>query len=128
MTIFTHCCVGANDLDASKGFYDATLGGLGIKNLGAMGDQAYVYGKDAPQFLLVKPANGEPANIGNGFTLGFAAESRAQVRAFHEAGIANGGTDEGAPGPRSITPTAYGAYLRDPVGNKICAFCFVDGE
>ncbi len=37
---------------------------------------------------------------------------------------ANGGTDEGQPGPRDVTPDAYGAYLLDPDGNKICAFSY----
>ncbi|HKX23461.1 MAG TPA: VOC family protein [Rhizorhapis sp.] len=128
MAIFTHCCVGANDLEASKAFYDAALAGLGIKNLGQMSENSALYGKDAPELIVLKPANGEPACIGNGFTLGFAAETRAQVRAFYEAGLANGGTDDGEPGPRAFHPTAYGAYLRDPVGNKICAYCFADGE
>ena len=54
----------------------------------------------------------------------FVAPSRDAVHKFHEAGIANGGTDEGLPGPRTFTPTAYAAYLRDPCGNKICAYCF----
>ena len=128
MAIFTHCVLGANDLGASKKFYDAALNTLGIENLGPMGENAILYGKGAPEFMIVRPANGEPACVGNGFTLGFAAATRAQVRAFHEAGLANGGTDEGAPGPRAFTPTAYASYLRDPVGNKICAYCFADGE
>ena len=52
-----------------------------------------------------------------------AAPDKAAVDAFHAAGIANGGTDEGAPGNRAGAPgNPYGAYLRDPVGNKICAF------
>lgn len=128
MSIFTHAVLGANDLEKSRSFYDASLGALGISNLGKMGENAYLYGKASPAFLITKPANGEPACLANGGTLGFAAESRAQVRAFYEAGLANGGKDEGAPGPRAFTPTAYAAYLRDPVGNKICAYCFADGE
>ncbi len=128
MAIFTHACLGARDLGASKAFYDSTLAALGISNLGAMGENAFLYGKGAPELLVLKPANGESATHANGGTLGFAAESRAQVRAFHAAGLANGGADEGAPGPRAFTPTAYAAYLRDPVGNKICAYCFADGE
>lgn len=126
MGIFTHACVGANDLNASKAFYDAALGSLGISNMGPMGQNAILYGKGSPEFLVLKPANGEPACVGNGGTLGFAAETRAQVHAFHEAGLANGGVDEGQPGPRTSAPTAYAAYLRDPVGNKICAYCFAD--
>ncbi|MEP7350282.1 MAG: VOC family protein [Sphingorhabdus sp.] len=128
MAIFTHVCLGALDLNQSKGFYDAALGTLDINNLGPLGENGFLYGKEAPEFLVLKPANGEPATFANGGTLGFAAESRAQVRAFHEAGLANGGVDEGEPGPRAFTPTAYAAYLRDPAGNKICAYCFADGE
>ncbi|MBV2146868.1 VOC family protein [Sphingobium sp. AS12] len=128
MAIFTHVCLGALDLPASKAFYDAALGKLGIANLGPMGDAAFLYGKDSPEFIVLKPANGAPATYANGGTLGFLAENRAQVRAFHEAGLAQGGVDEGEPGPRAFTPTAYAAYLRDPAGNKVCAYCFADGE
>jgi hypothetical protein len=54
----------------------------------------------------------------------FQAPTQAMVRTLHQAGIAAGGTDEGAPGIRAgAGPNAYGAYLRDPTGNKICAFC-----
>ncbi|HKX35157.1 MAG TPA: VOC family protein, partial [Rhizorhapis sp.] len=71
-----------------------------------------------------KPANGEPASFANGGTIGFAAPDKDAVDAFHAAGIANGGTCEGEPGLRPQAPgRAYGAYLRDPDGNKICAFC-----
>lgn len=128
MAIFTHVCLGAVDMPASKAFYDATLSALGIQNLGSMGEGAVLYGQSSPEFLLLSPANGAPATHANGGTLGFAASTRAQVRAFHEAGLANGGTCEGEPGPRAFAPTAYGAYLRDPTGNKICAYCHADGE
>jgi catechol 2,3-dioxygenase-like lactoylglutathione lyase family enzyme len=124
MAIFTHCCLGANDVAQSRKFYDAALGALGIKNLGPMGDNAFLYGVGSPEFLVTKPRDGSPATGANGGTLGFAAPTRAAVHAFYEAGLANGGTDEGAPGPRAFTPTAYAAYLRDPSGNKICAYCF----
>ena len=49
---------------------------------------------------------------------------RQSVDAFHAAGLAAGGTDEGAAGPRSHLPGAYAAYLRDPAGNKVCAYTF----
>jgi catechol 2,3-dioxygenase-like lactoylglutathione lyase family enzyme len=124
MAIFTHVVLGTNDVEKSRKFYDATLGALGIKNLGAFGDKAFLYGKDAPEFLITKPANGQAACHANGGTVGFAAPSRDAVHKFHAAGLANGGTDEGQPGPRTFTPTAYAAYLRDPCGNKICAYCF----
>ncbi len=124
MAIFTHVVLGANDVAKSRKFYDAALGALGINNLGPFGDKAFLYGKDAPEFLITKPANGQPACHANGGTLGFVAPTRDAVHKFHAAGLANGGTDEGQPGPRTFTPTAYAAYLRDPDGNKICAYCF----
>ena len=77
-----------------------------------------------PAFLVLKPGNGE-APSGNGVTLGFAAATPAQVDAFHAAGLAAGGTCEGAPGARSHLPGAYAAYLRDPAGNKVCSYTFV---
>ena len=128
MAIFTHVVLGANDVAKSRQFYDAALAPLGVKNLGPMGDNAFLYGAKDPEFLITKPRDGKPANGANGGTLGFAAPTRAAVRAFHAAALGNGGTDEGAPGPRTFTPTAYAAYARDPAGNKICAYCFAAGE
>ena len=77
----------------------------------------------AGALMVTRPANGEPHTMSNGFTQGFAAKTFAEVDAFHAAGLANGGTCEGPPGVRENAPgKAYGAYLRDPDGNKICAF------
>jgi catechol 2,3-dioxygenase-like lactoylglutathione lyase family enzyme len=128
MAIFTHVCLGTNDLAKAGKFYDAALSPLGVKNLGPLGETATMYGAEAPEFVILKPKNGQPACHANGGTLGFKAPSRESVRQFHAAGLANGGSDEGEPGPRTFTPTAYAAYLRDPDGNKICAYCFNDGE
>ncbi|MDR2216628.1 MAG: VOC family protein [Nevskiaceae bacterium] len=125
MAIFTHVVVGTNDLAKARQFYDAALGALGVKFIAPMGDHGLLYGADHPEFLVTKPANGKPASFANGGTIGFAAPSRAAVHEFHKAGLANGGTDEGEPGPRSFAPTAYAAYLRDPDGNKICTYCFL---
>jgi catechol 2,3-dioxygenase-like lactoylglutathione lyase family enzyme len=124
MAIFTHVVLGANELEKSVKFYDAALAALGIKNLGPMGENGVLYGVDGPEFLVTKPANGQAACHANGGTVGFAAATRDAVHKFHEAGVANGGTDEGQPGPRAFAPTAYAAYLRDPCGNKICTYCF----
>jgi len=84
-----------------------------------------LYGKEKPAFIIAKPGNGDAASS-NGGTIGFAAASTADVDAFHAAGLANGGSDEGAPGPRSHLPGAYAAYLRDPAGNKICSYTFTE--
>lgn len=54
----------------------------------------------------------------------FEAQTRAQVDDFYAIAMANGGSDEGAPGLRpQYSPDYYGAYIRDPDGNKICCVC-----
>ncbi|WP_447725828.1 VOC family protein [Sphingomonas koreensis] len=122
--VFSHTTLGATDLDASVAFYDAALAPLGVNNLGPFGEGVMLYGKDKPALLVLRPGNGE-APSSNGVTVGFAAATQADVDAFHAAGLAAGGTDEGAAGPRGHLPGAYAAYLRDPAGNKICAYTFV---
>lgn len=122
--MFTHICIAAQDLNAAKTFYDAVLTPLGIQSVGPISERSCLYKTDVGNLLVMMPANGEPATPSNGGTIGFAGADKEAVDAFHAAGIANGGTDEGAPGIRAgAGPNAYGAYLRDPTGNKICAFC-----
>jgi catechol 2,3-dioxygenase-like lactoylglutathione lyase family enzyme len=121
--MFTHIMVGSNDLEKAAAFYDAALGALGHKNLMPAGAARLAYRGPHGAFLVGAPANGAAATHANGGTIGFAAKDRAEVDAFHAAGLANGGTDDGAPGIRMGTGRPmYGAYLRDADGNKICAF------
>ena len=123
MPLFTHILVGANDMEKSGKFYDAALGGLGLE--GEARGPVRMYRRDGNAFGICSPRNGEPACHANGGTISFYAETKAMVDAFHAAGLANGGTDEGEPGRRENAPNrAYGAYLRDPDGNKIAAFSF----
>ena len=124
MGIFTHNCVGTNDRDRAARFYDVALAPLGIRRLGDFLDQGLAYGNRAAEFLVLVPLDGSSAVAGNGNTVGFKSPNRDAVDAFHAAGLSAGGVDEGAPGPRGAVPHAYGAYLRDPDGNKICAYCF----
>ena len=122
--MFTHMFLGSNDMDRSRKFYEAALSPLGRQNV-MPGDQPrLIFPSESSTLIVGPPANGEPATASNGFTVGFAAADMAAVDAFHAAGLANGGTDEGAPGHRPGAPgKAYGAYLRDPDGHKLCAFC-----
>ncbi|MGQ0699008.1 MAG: VOC family protein [Panacagrimonas sp.] len=124
MAIFTHVVVGTNDVERARKFYDATLGTLGIKRVMNF-DAASLWGTEGPEFMVTKPGNGQPATHANGGTISFAAPSRAAVHEFHKVALANGAKDEGEPGPRAFTPTAYAAYVRDPDGNKICTYCFL---
>ncbi|BAK65656.1 conserved hypothetical protein [Sphingobium sp. SYK-6] len=121
--MFTHVMVGTNDLAQSTKFYDAVLGALGAGAGHNIGDRAF-YSHNGGTFGFVTPIDGAPATHANGGTIGFAAADKDQVDAFHAAGLANGGTCAGEPGKRPQAPgNAYGAYLRDPFGNKVCAFC-----
>jgi catechol 2,3-dioxygenase-like lactoylglutathione lyase family enzyme len=95
MGIFTHNCVGTNDVERSGRFYDAALAPLGIRRLGAFLDQGLAYGTRAAELLVLRPLDGTVASPGNGTTLGFKAPDRVSVDAFHAAGLATGGHDEG---------------------------------
>ena len=120
--MFSHVMVGVNDLEASKTFYDALLGTLGIAPGIASGNR-YFYRSPTGSFGITTPINGEPACHGNGSTIGFNVQSPEQGDAFHAAGLAHGGTTcEEPPGFRDgPVGRLYLAYLRDPDGNKICA-------
>ena len=120
--MFSHVMLGANDLEASRQFYDALLGTLGI-GPGVANKQRYFYRGPTGTFAISTPINGQAATHANGGTLGFLAQSEEQVLAFHAAGLANGGVAcEDPPGYREgPAGQIYLAYLRDPTGNKICA-------
>ena len=120
--MFSHIMLGADDLEASKGFYDATLATLGIRP-GVFSHGRYYYRSPTGVFAITKPLDGKEACPANGGTIGFSAKSIEDVNAFHATGLAHGGFEcEGEPGYREgAAGTIYIAWLRDPVGNKICA-------
>ena len=121
--MFSHVMLGADDVDAARRFYDATLGALGIAP-GVPDGKGRVIWRGSHGLLLVgRPLNGEPACHANGGTIGFGAASADQVQAWHDAGVSAGGTSvEDPPGWRQggFGPL-FLAYLRDPAGNKLCA-------
>ncbi|MDP3659277.1 VOC family protein [Phenylobacterium sp.] len=126
--MLSYVTIGALDAEVSNRFYDAVLGAIGWKahadnpgwrgySLGGQGEGQSVW--------VCQPFNGEPASVGNGSMVAFEARSQAEVHAFFEAAMANGGSDDGAPGPRpDYGPNWYATYLRDPVGNKLAAVFF----
>ena len=121
--MYSHNMVGTNDVAKSKTFYDAVFKAIGGKE--AMQDDKgrLIYMHKDGVFLVTPPIDGQPATAGNGCTIGFAMDNPEQANAWHEAGVANGGTAiEDAPGVREggMGPL-YLAYLRDPDGNKLCA-------
>lgn len=123
--MFLYITLGTNDLAAARRFYDAVMPSLGL--LRRADDESEVgYGAPAPERIrlwVTHPYDKRPATVGNGSMIAFAAATRTAVDAFHAAGLAAGGTDEGAPGLRPYGPHFYACYLRDPDGNKLSAVC-----
>jgi len=118
--------VGSNDLDKSRSFYDALMPVIGAGRIMEFGDNFTMYGTGLgkPGFAVCKPYNGNAATAGNGNMASIACDSRAKVDALYAKAIELGGSDEGPPGVRGDDgPNAfYGAYFRDPDGNKLAAF------
>lgn len=120
--MFSHVMVGADDIDASKKFYDACFKALGGREGSVDPKGRLIYMHNGGIFLVSQPIDGGKACGANGGTIGFAVESEEQGQAWHDAGVANGGTPiEDPPGIReSEIGNMYLAYLRDPAGNKVC--------
>ncbi|MDP3263750.1 MAG: VOC family protein [Tabrizicola sp.] len=120
--------LGTNDLARATRFYDAALAPLGLVRLDA--DTTEIgYGRPSDthsRLWINQPFDGTPATVGNGSMPALVAPGRDAVRAFHKAALANGGTDEGAPGLRPYGASFYACYVRDPDGNKLSAVCQAD--
>jgi catechol 2,3-dioxygenase-like lactoylglutathione lyase family enzyme len=122
--------IGARDSEASGKFYDAVFGALGDERKFADGGWIGYAAKGPDKgftgchTMICKPHDGKDAGAGNGMMLAYKAASPDAVKKAHEAGMAHGGSDEGKPGfrPPDATKGFFGAYLRDPTGNKLCIF------
>ena len=124
--MYFHVMIGANDIEASRAFYDATFAALGVPALGKFRETpaAYMYDDRANGlFFVTMPQNGEAATAANGGTIMFKAKSSAEIDAWAKAAAENGGTILDAPGP-GPRPGIYVSRLRDPAGNKLGAICF----
>lgn len=119
-----HVSVGTNDVGRSKSFYDAVLPLLGIMPLSTE-DEGLGYHSGTFHFSVQVPVDGQPATVGNGSHVAFGVEDRGMVDRFYEAALAHGGSDDGAPGLRTqYDAHYYGAFVRDPDGNKIEAVTY----
>ena len=128
--MISYVTIGVNDIPRAKTFYDAVLGTLGHQRIYETEDWLGYCPADGaymPRIWVCKPENGKAATVGNGSMVGLHAPSPAVVDRFHAAGLASGGIDEGPPGRRARYQSGYYlAYLRDPAGNKLSAFCNTD--
>jgi catechol 2,3-dioxygenase-like lactoylglutathione lyase family enzyme len=112
-------CLGTNDLDNAGKFYDRVLGTLGmVRTMEVEGEIGYGMPGEQSCFWILTPFNQQPATFGNGTQVTFKAADNSTVDLFHQTALHMGGVDEGAPGFR-YRPEYYGAYCRDPDGNKL---------
>ena len=123
--MFNHVTIGARDMERMVAFYDAFLAPLGITRF-MMAEAGNVAGWERPgeagRLFVGTPFDGKPASAGNGSMVAFRAPSREAVVLAYQAALAQGGADEGAPGLRpQYGPDYFGAYVRDPEGNKLHA-------
>jgi catechol 2,3-dioxygenase-like lactoylglutathione lyase family enzyme len=126
--MISHVCVGITDFRQALDFYGPLMDLLGHVLKFSDAENCWAGWKpkntDRPLFLIGAPFNGEAATQGNGQMIALLAPSRKAVADCHAAAIAAGGTCEGPPGLRpQYHPNYYGAYFRDPDGNKLCVCC-----
>jgi catechol 2,3-dioxygenase-like lactoylglutathione lyase family enzyme len=112
--------IGVNDMDKAVAFYDALLGEIGAKQLMGM-DRIKFYGTGEGAMLAIcLPYDEKAQNPGNGNMVAIPGGSREGVDKLYAKAMSLGASDEGEPGERM--PVFYGAYVRDPDGNKLCFF------
>ena len=113
--------VGTNDLERSAKFYDALAAEMGTARMMEF-DSFIAWGTAGvgAGIAATKPFDGSAASVGNGVMVAFEARDNDQVQRLYDIALANGGSDEGAPGPRG--EGFYAGYFRDPDGNKLNAF------
>jgi catechol 2,3-dioxygenase-like lactoylglutathione lyase family enzyme len=124
-----HVSVPVRSLETATRFYEGVLGALGYEKLvvraGTIG-----FGKRYAEFWINLRPGMSPADRDSGGHLCLRARSREEVDAFHAAGLALGGSDDGPPGPREHDEAGqiyYAAFIRDPDGNRIEAVSFIAG-
>ena len=122
-----HVSITVSDLPRAARFYDAVMAALRVPCVNRS-DVAIGYGTrnrpedDGHAYLSIRAAGG-PIHADRRHWC-FRAPDRAAVDAFHAAGIAHGGADDGAPGlRRHYHPHYYAAFLSDPDGNRVEAVC-----
>ncbi len=120
--------IGSNDVPKARAYYDAVVPKIGGKVIAEYMPHAVCYElRGGGSMWVATPFDKEAATVGNGNMVGLLCESEAEVREVHAAALANGGTNEGDPGDRpQYGPNFYGAYARDPDGNKMSFVYFGD--
>ncbi|GAB5415504.1 MAG: VOC family protein [Congregibacter sp.] len=116
--------LGVSDMDRAKTFYSELLKDMGASLQADMERIAFI-GKSMaePMVAVCKPYDEQPNHPGNGNMLAITAGTKEAVDALHAKALSLGATCDGEPGQR-IPDVFYGAYVRDPDGNKLAFFVF----
>lgn len=126
--MFSHICIGVGDFPRALAFYQPLMALLEIELRFLDPDKPWAAWQSKPEprplLLIGKPFDGGAHHPGNGQMVALLAQTRAQVDRAHALALAQGGRCEGPPGLRvEYHPHYYGAYFRDPDGNKLCVVC-----
>jgi catechol 2,3-dioxygenase-like lactoylglutathione lyase family enzyme len=126
--VFSHIMVGVSDFECALTFYKPVLDALGVQFRFQSDERPWAGWQSSPDprplFLIGRPFNQQLHQPGNGQMVAFLARTRAQVDEVHALALAHGGSCEGRPGLRpEYHAHYYGAYFRDPDGNKLCVAC-----
>lgn len=129
--MFSHIFLGVSDFDRAHNFYSAVLVSIGLEARFCERSRPWAGwqspGESRPLFLIGKPFDENPHHRGNGQMVAFLANTRGLVDSAYSIALAYGGTSEGAPGLRpEYHANYYGAYFRDPDGNKVCIACHAE--
>ena len=131
--MLSHVFLGITDFDRAFDFYAPLMASLGLRLKFSDSGKPWAgwVAPDAPRplFVIARPFDGHRAAAGNGQMTALMAPGRAAVDRAHAIALAHGGACDGAPGLRPhYHPDYYGAYFRDPDGNKLCVCCHVPDQ
>ncbi len=126
--MLSHIVISISDFDRAMAFYSPLMEALGIDPRFVDAEHPRAGWQSSPDprplFVIQRPYNQQPHNPGNGQMTAFLASTREVVDRAYAIALANGGACEGKPGLRpEYHADYYGAYFRDPDGNKFCVVC-----
>ena len=116
--MINYLTIGTNDLDRARAFYDGLFAEYGVPRIHDTERFSFYSNGEGPGVMVTCPYDEQPASVGNGSMVALTGESEEKVQAVYNKALELGGSCEGEPGIRG-DGISYGAYIRDPDGNKI---------
>ena len=128
--MYSHIFISVTDFSRALHFYTAVMDAIGLEQRFMDASKPWAgwhsEGKSRPFLVIGHPFDGQAQDRGNGQMIALLANDRSTVQRAHTVALASGGACEGAPALRpQYHVNYYGAYFRDPDGNKLCIACHV---